>query len=266
MPANQKSPLTQNPNGLDLLLVATYCRQIQASLVRVWENVLDWEHLPHLHNSAFEYCELDEAGRWGWRVWSDPDHGGHFELSVDTDCYVVRAYAGGEQFSEIWTHLSDQGGATDISVEFYAAGISEDKKEEVGKFYLGLYTVLWDEDEAMMQERQLRLDQQRDASKEVNLGDVAPLRERAPFRFEMNSREYLLSECATGWEATPTICPHLLGPLEATEASGQVRCHWHGYVFDLQSGKCVTPVGSRCSLGPPPRTVVQDGQLIAVAH
>ena len=82
MPVVQKNPLTKNPNGLDLKLVATYRRQIQASLVRVWENVLDWEHLPHLHDSSFKYCELDEAGRWGWRVWSDPDHSGHFELAV----------------------------------------------------------------------------------------------------------------------------------------------------------------------------------------
>ena len=264
MPVVQKNPLTKNPNGLDLKLVATYRRQIQASLVRVWENVLDWEHLPHLHDSSFKYCELDEAGRWGWRVWSDPDHSGHFELAVDTDRYVVRAYIGGQQFSEIWTFLSDRGGSTDISVEFYAAGTSDDKRADISKMYLNLYQVLWDEDETMMQERQRRLDQQRDASTEVNLGEIALLREKAPIRFELNRKEYLLSEQATGWVATPTICPHLLGPLEISEEPGQVRCHWHCYVFDLQSGKCVTPADTPCSLGLPPHLMVQEGQLIAV--
>ena len=70
MPATQTNPLARNPNGLDMNLVATYPRLIGASLQRVWENVLDWEHLPHLHATSFGYCELDEAGDWGWRSWA----------------------------------------------------------------------------------------------------------------------------------------------------------------------------------------------------
>jgi nitrite reductase/ring-hydroxylating ferredoxin subunit len=266
MPASQKNALSRNPNGLDLQLVASYPRRIQANLARVWENVLDWEHLPHLHDGSFSYCELQEAGAWGWRVWSDPERGGHIELVVDADSYVARSYAGGKQFSEIWTQLTAQEDGTDIHVEFYAAGVTDENRADIGELYLGLYQVLWDEDETMMRDRQRRLQQRRDAGLEINLGNVAQLRENAPLLFELNRREYLLSEEETGWVATPTICPHLLGPLAVAEQPGQMRCPWHGYVFDLQTGKCVTPANARCSLGLPPEISLQDDQVIVGAR
>jgi nitrite reductase/ring-hydroxylating ferredoxin subunit len=35
-----------------------------------------------------------------------------------------------------------------------------------------------------------------------------------------------------------TVCPHLGGPLDATPvAGGCVRCPWHGYRFDLRTGR-----------------------------
>lgn len=265
MPANQHDALTIDPNALNLQRVATYTRQIKASLARVWENVLDWEHLPHLHDASFNYCELDEAGRWGWRVWSDPGHGGHIELCIDKDCYVARSYSGGEQFSEIWTHLQPQGDYTDIRVEFYSSGVTDDNRDDIGQIYLGLYATLWDEDESMMRERQHRLEQSRDCRTEINLGPIVQLRTKAPVHFELGRREYQLSETPEGWVATPTICPHLLGPLEPAEQSGQLRCPWHGYVFDLQTGKCVNPADSRCSLGLPPKIHEQGDELIVVA-
>jgi nitrite reductase/ring-hydroxylating ferredoxin subunit len=270
MPATQINPLSPNPNQLELRLVASYPRRIRASLARVWENVLDWEHLPHLHDGSFSYCELQEAGSWGWRVWSDADHNGHIELVVDEECYVARSYAGGEQFSEIWTHLAGQGDETDIRVEFYSTGVSDDNSAEIGAFYLGLYKVLWDEDEAMMRERQQRLLQQRKRDKEVRLGRVeqlqAQLQESGPLCFELSGREYALRQQGRQWVALPTICPHLLGPLAAGAEPGQVRCPWHGYVFDLQTGHCVTPAESRCSLGLPPEITIQAGEVIARAR
>ena len=265
MPAVQHSPLSLNPNKLDLQLVATYPRRIQATIERAWENVRDWEHLPHLHDSSFNYCELDESGDWGWRVWSDAEHSGYFELVIDAQRYVVRTYVRGAQVSEIWTQLVACGDATDIRVEFYAAGVTDDNREDVGAMYLGLYQVLWDEDEAMMRERQRRLDSRRDVAAEVNLGNVDELRANAPVRFELKRREYVLSESSGGWVALPTICPHLLGPLEAGEQAGQMRCPWHGYVFDLQTGRCVSPKNARCTVGLPPQIMLRDGALIAVA-
>lgn len=266
MPATQHNALSLDPNALNLQQVAIYERQITASLARVWENVLDWEHLPHLHDASFNYCELDDAGRWGWRVWSDPDHGGHIELCVDKDSYVARSYSTGGQFSEIWTHLRAQGDCTDIRVEFYSSGITEDNRDAIGELHLGLYKTLWDEDEAMMRERQHRLEQTRSAESEIDLGDAQALRTRLPIRFELNRREYELREESSGWTATPTVCPHLLGPLAASAQPGRLSCPWHGYVFDLASGSCVSPPDARCSLGLPLDIEEQEGQLIARAR
>ncbi|MFT7247001.1 MAG: nitrite reductase/ring-hydroxylating ferredoxin subunit, partial [Candidatus Azotimanducaceae bacterium] len=51
------------------------------------------------------------------------------------------------------------------------------------------------------------------------------------------------------------ICPHLLGPLEATEGNG-LRCPWHGYQFDMVSGNCLAPTDASCRLKSPP--VIQE--------
>ena len=50
-----------------LASVATYRRTVAASLERVVENVLDWEHLPWLHRASFSSVELVDAGESGWR-------------------------------------------------------------------------------------------------------------------------------------------------------------------------------------------------------
>lgn len=58
MPAQQTNTHARNPNGLDLVRVARYERTIRADIERVWENVLDWEHLAHLHDSSFDHIDL----------------------------------------------------------------------------------------------------------------------------------------------------------------------------------------------------------------
>ena len=48
-------------------LVATYARRVRASAERVWENVLDWEHLPYLHSQAFSSVRRLSGDANGWR-------------------------------------------------------------------------------------------------------------------------------------------------------------------------------------------------------
>ncbi len=48
--------------------VSVYRRVVGASLERVWENVLDWEHLPWLHHTSFRAIERIASGPWGWRA------------------------------------------------------------------------------------------------------------------------------------------------------------------------------------------------------
>ena len=37
-----------------LSLAATYTREVRAGIKRIWENVLDWEHLPAVHDIYFK--------------------------------------------------------------------------------------------------------------------------------------------------------------------------------------------------------------------
>ena len=60
---------------LELALAATYTREVRAGIERIWENVLDWEHLrasPDPHQAGLEFarsafrhacavCEWDPA-------------------------------------------------------------------------------------------------------------------------------------------------------------------------------------------------------------
>ena len=54
--------------GSELALAATYTREVRAGVDRIWENVLDWEHLPALHEIYFNHVALIEIGSSGWRV------------------------------------------------------------------------------------------------------------------------------------------------------------------------------------------------------
>ena len=55
--------------------------------------------------------------------------------------------------------------------------------------------------------------------------------------------------------AHAAACPHWLGPLDESEPKdGRIRCPWHGYVFDLRSGRSADGHGLR--LAPAPRLEV----------
>ena len=150
----------------ELNVVATYRRTIHASLERIWENVLDWEHLPWLHRSAFAAAELVQQTPEMWQAWvtlTPRERERKVLIEVRTDRpnlrYWSRAIAGQGTGNEVLTSLSpvDQH-ATDIVVEFRAPFLPLDKAQALGDAYLRLYEQLWDEDERMMQRRQVLLD------------------------------------------------------------------------------------------------------------
>ncbi|MFT4521028.1 MAG: nitrite reductase/ring-hydroxylating ferredoxin subunit [Halioglobus sp.] len=269
MPANQLKPKMLNPNGLNLSLVATYDRLVNAPLNRAWENVLDWAHLPYLHESTFDHIELDEAGDWGWRTWSDAAHTDHVELTIaDEERYVARTYLSGQQVSEIWTTLTANGEQTRVHVEFYFPDVDTQNMDAFGKAIVLLYTQLWDEDEAMMRQRHLRLLEDRDKAADVALGSAASLHQQLTsgetIIFQLQKREYQLRERDGVLIAHSTICPHLMGPLTDLDiATGRLRCPWHGYEFDLATGECVFPNEAECRLAPQPKLQEKNGNIIA---
>ena len=263
-------------SAAELVSVAVYERTIGASLERIWENVLDWEHLPGLHRDSFDAIRCLEAHDGGWRArlrgrGSFPASEIEVEVRLDRPRlrYVTATTAGAGAGSEIWTSLAPkEAHATDIRVEFMLPGVSPAQVEALGRGYTVLYTRLWDEDEAMMMRRELML--ARVAAfpgrgrETFELGSLADLRARLPLQVELDGRPFRVLELGDGsLVAHSTVCPHSLGPLEhATPEGDTVECPWHRYRFDLRSGRSCD--GHGLHLMPAPRVVIGPDERVSL--
>jgi nitrite reductase/ring-hydroxylating ferredoxin subunit len=247
---------------------ATYKRQVRAGIERIWENVLDWEHLPTLHEIYFNQVALVEIGNWGWRVelTKTPGTAGRrmlLELQIDRvkARYRVRTLAGDGVGTEIWTLLEALGSQrTAIEVRFYLPEHRPERRAALGERYRSSYARLWDQDEAMMMRREALLARSRaprlGSESSLPLGPLAELRARLPLLVELDGEPFRVLVLEDGTlVAHSTICPHWLGPLEdANPENGILRCPWHGYRFDLRTGASAD--GRGCRLAPAPRVVV----------
>jgi len=261
MTARQKYATRENPNHLELTEVACYRRTIKANATRVWENVKDWEHLPHLHHTNFQFAELDDAGDWGWRIWSSPDHSSQVELCYDlpNNRYVARSYVKDQQVSEIWTSVTPSKENTNIEVRFLVKGIAPEKALSTGEFFLKLYTTLWDEDEAMMIERQIQLDTQSDIHPlELDLGYEDELLASVPKTIDLKRGKFRIIAIDGVLKAHSAICPHNLGPLTSDISENKITCPWHGYQFDIKSGECLSPPQANCRLSKAPQITISN--------
>ena len=146
--------------------LATYRRELPVSLERLYENAIDWEHLPYLHRSTFSRIERIDAGDWGFsaQVWTHPYEERRafvIELKLDRDCrrWITTTLAGSGTGTEIWTHafsLAER--ATLVVVDFFVPGVGEPAAVRLRDYYQRLYARLYDEDVAMMTGRQTELD------------------------------------------------------------------------------------------------------------
>ena len=232
-----------------LTCAGRYRRPVAASLERVWENVLDWEHLPWLHASAFASIELLEASRSGWRArvvsrGGKREHSQLLEVRVEREQlrYVSATLEGAGACSEIWTHLDPRSETcTGIDVAFWIPERDPARAAALGKRLVGVYERLWDEDEAMMQRRTRELavrSAARGVPLELSLGPLAALRARLPLQVELGGRRFRVVELQGELVAHATRCPHRFGPLEDApiEDDCSLRCPWHGYRFDARTG------------------------------
>jgi nitrite reductase/ring-hydroxylating ferredoxin subunit len=209
--------------------LGTYRRVIRASVERIWENVLDWEHLPWLHHGSFESIVPLAAGAGGWRADVVLAGGSHAEIEVVLDRprlrYLTRTLGGAGAGSEIETLLAPAGSdATSIEVDFRVPGVASGEKDAYFGFYHALYAQLWDEDESMMRQRQAYLDER--------------LNPRAQSGEPSRVRRVVVDGVEVEFSAS---CPHLGGPLDdALVEDGCVTCPWHGYRFDVRTGRCLS--------------------------
>lgn len=208
---------------MPLTSLATYERTIFASLERIWENVLDWEHLPWLHPETFGHVRFLGTTPQGYRAETSlaaaraPEA---FVIDVAIDrtarSYHSRTVAGPGNGTDVFTRLEPVGPhETRVTVDFLAPVTPDPARAaRIGARLVEMYTRLWDQDQAMMTRRQAAVD-----------GRLAPA-----------TREVIV-------DGTPcrfsTVCPHLGGPLDAAgvDGAGIVTCPWHGRRFDVRTGR-----------------------------
>jgi nitrite reductase/ring-hydroxylating ferredoxin subunit len=250
--------------------VGGYRRVLPVSLERMYENVLDWAHLPFVHSSTFSSVRCEDYGSWGWRgrVSDRSGQAWRLEVRLDRRCrrWITRTLDGEHAGAEIWTHAAQLAapGAVprlQIVVDFFVPGVPEQARNSVARAYARLYERLYDEDVGMMCERQAQLDRRVEklSSLALTLGPREGL--ELPQVVVLGAREFVLAEFRDTLVAYPARCPHQLGPLgSARLVDGEVRCPWHGYRFDVLTGECVS--GQTCQLQPMPRVNIgPDGQV-----
>lgn len=238
--------------------VATYTRRVRASAERVFENVHDWEHLPHLHAGSFRSIECQRADASGWRARIGLASGGEIDLELsfepDRRSYHSRTVGGPGAGTDIWTRVSEaEAHATDITVSFLVPGVAPEAARMLGAAFVQLYTRLWDEDEAMMQQRQAFLDGTAPRAPRPGtrvpelLGCVDALRARLPLAVDAGGDTWLVREHAGQLVAHAAACPHWGAPLAGARiAERALVCPWHGYRFDLATGR--GPASQRCRM------------------
>jgi nitrite reductase/ring-hydroxylating ferredoxin subunit len=251
-----------------LAFAATYNREVRFGIDRIWENLLDWEHLPALHEIFFDDVALLEIGSWGWRVelTKTPGTAGRrmvVELRIDraNARYCARTLAGDGAGTEIWTLQEALGPQrTAVEVRFYLPERRPDRLAALGEKYRSSYACLWDQDEAMMMRREALSTRGRTRRKAFGaplaLGALCELRQRLPLLVKVDGEPVRLLALEDGaLVAHSTICPHWLGPFEdVVPENGKLRCPWHGYLFDVRTGMSAEGCGYR--LAPSPLVVV----------
>lgn len=153
---------TQLGGSAALALAAVYTREIRVSIDRIWENLLDWEHLPAPHEIYFIGIALLEIGDWGWRVelTKAPGTGSGrivSELRIDraNARYCIRTLAGDGAGTEIWTMLEAlEPRRTAVEVQFYLPEHRPEELAKLGEKHRRSHARLWDQDEAMMMRRE----------------------------------------------------------------------------------------------------------------
>jgi len=242
---------------------------LPVALERLYENALDWEHLPHVHPGSFRSIECLGITANSWRARTESPRGGGsvIELTLDRSSrrWITRVLEGDGQGNEIWTHaFAIEPRRVDIVVDFFLPTVPAVDRAAAGEAYARLYARLYDEDIAMMVERTRQLERRMGdddrATRRVVLGPRSDL--RLPILASLGGRDFVVVDAAGELRAFPAQCPHQLGPLTAAAVTDDVvTCPWHGDRFDLRTGQNLS--GRNCHLRPLPAVrVAEDGSVV----
>lgn len=258
--------------------VGSYQRDMPVTVSRMFENALDYEHLPWLHSSTFADLTVIESGDWGWRAVAHLVPKSRLtrmelELRLDRDKnrWVTRTVGGLGKGTEIWTVAIPQGDqGIRVVVDFFVPKLPRFLFGFYAATYQAMYEKLYDEDESMMLIRQNEIDTKKDRRRsdnqcvdegEMSLGSLSDLVANSVNTFEYAGERYGLVQTNGQWRAFTAVCPHGLGPLDrGLLRGGIVECPWHGYRFNVGTGECIND--SNISLELPPLIVTEkDGAV-----
>lgn len=263
-----------------LCFIGGYERRLPVSITRMIENAYDWAHLPYVHESSFKGIELVDEGAWGWRalVTLPSLKSQYLELLVDKprNYWATTVLSGDGEGLEIHTQAKQVSAREiDVIINFYlpvtldAHRINLDAKSQksILEALSSQYSVLYDEDEILMNGRQQAIDRSNqnthiDKPENLSIGSVEELKNQLPKAVQFGQHRYVINQWNGEWVIYAADCPHLLGPLEGSEIDkrGRVTCPWHGYQFDITTGKnCSNNIAG---LKPAPTLSVVDNQLI----
>ncbi len=249
----------------------TYRREVMASIARIHENVHDWEHLPSLHASSFAACELIKTDDKGWRIRlisqpGNPDQAQILKLNMADNglSYRVITESGPGASSVISVVLTPIAAhLTGVKVDYHIPESDPARLAFVGAGFVKIYARLWDEDEAMMQAREHAL-ARRPAKAAPDRLDLGPADLALPHLFDWGSQKFRLVYSQNQLVAHAATCPHWLAPLDNTTVlDGCITCPWHGYRFNIHTGKSADCRGLR--FPPAPRIALENGRIIACA-
>ena len=86
----------------------------------------------------------------------------------------------------------------------------------------------------------------------VALGSEREVRARIPHCVEWRGQRFRIVDLDGELVVHAITCPHWLGPLDAAAVeAGAITCPWHGWRFDVRSGRSLD--GHRARLEPAPR-------------
>lgn len=199
-------------------------REVGASAARAIEDEMDWQHLPYTHASTFSAVALIHAASDGWeadvvlvdgtpmrmKVTIDPDQLGYtnatFFGAVENGRTVCRIVPTGPECCK-------------MSFRFFVPDSPKTDRGAAGDFYVKLFNRLVDEDEPKMIYRSRAL---RDGPPAHKARRTVTLQDGSE-------------------HSVPLVCPHQGLPLDCEpDAAGIIQCPWHGFRFDVRSGKCVS--------------------------
>jgi nitrite reductase/ring-hydroxylating ferredoxin subunit len=250
-----------------LSIAAVYERQVGASIGRIWENVFDWQHLDALHDTSFAAVRLIDNDQSGWRIalTSQPGDAARaqvLKLYADRKNHAYRVVTeqglgAGSEIRVQMTRQSDH--QTKVVITYHIDEQDPARLAAIGKGFVGVYTRLWDEDEAMMVRRET-LSARPKLDRSVTPLDLGPVQDlHLPQTVVMDGQPVRLALMDDQMTAFSAVCPHWLGPLDETEIEdGTVRCPWHNYRFDLRTHKSCD--GRGLTLAPVPALTVKDGR------